>query len=169
MAGWIFGQQYQAQWTQTIYGDKRRFQNPLRQNYKHVRAVQELLCLASNQVHNVVAFVGDCEIKTPMPAEVVDGVSSLVDFIKSKRTRVFAEVDVPLLVDSLLHKRLHPSLRLNFSDAHIVKRQATDGATTPKACPRCGGVMVERANRRTGQRFLGCKRYPQCKGTRSIF
>jgi DNA topoisomerase-1 len=34
------------------------------------------------------------------------------------------------------------------------------------ACPKCGAPMV----RRTGKRgpFLGCSRYPQCKGTRSI-
>jgi hypothetical protein len=164
MKGWIFGRQHQAQWTQTIYGDRRKFQNPLRQNYKHVKAVQELLGLASHQVHNVVAFVGGCEFKTPMPAEVVHGVSSLADFIRSKPVRVFAEDEVPLLVDSLLYKRLHPSLRSSFSHMHSVERQTTDGTVVPKACPRCGGVMVERTNRRTGQRFLGCKRYPQCEG-----
>lgn len=33
------------------------------------------------------------------------------------------------------------------------------------ACPLCSGAMVERRNRRTGERFLGCARFPQCKGT----
>lgn len=32
-------------------------------------------------------------------------------------------------------------------------------------CPECGGPMMSRANRATGQRFWGCKRYPVCKGT----
>ena len=34
-------------------------------------------------------------------------------------------------------------------------------------CPECDGPMVSRANRDTGQRFWGCKRYPICKGTRN--
>ena len=34
-------------------------------------------------------------------------------------------------------------------------------------CPDCGGAMVSRANRRTGQRFWGCGNYPACKGTRN--
>lgn len=34
-------------------------------------------------------------------------------------------------------------------------------------CPRCGGPMVSRANRQTGQRFWGCAEYPQCTGTRN--
>ena len=34
------------------------------------------------------------------------------------------------------------------------------------ACPECGGAMVSRANKTTGQRFWGCKDYPKCRGTR---
>ena len=34
--GWIFGGEKSAQWTQNIYGHKRSFMNPLRQNYAHV-------------------------------------------------------------------------------------------------------------------------------------
>src|SRR5688572_18539020 len=33
-------------------------------------------------------------------------------------------------------------------------------------CPRCGAVMVERRNRSSGEFFLGCSRYPDCRGTR---
>lgn len=35
-------------------------------------------------------------------------------------------------------------------------------------CPKCGGAMANRANRRTGEIFWGCTSYPQCKGTRAI-
>ena len=35
-------------------------------------------------------------------------------------------------------------------------------------CPRCGGPMVQRANRRTGQSFWGCATYPACRGTRTL-
>lgn len=33
-------------------------------------------------------------------------------------------------------------------------------------CPQCGGPMVSRANKKTGQRFWGCRAYPECTGTR---
>lgn len=39
--------------------------------------------------------------------------------------------------------------------------------TAQLACPRCGGAMVERANRRTGEKFWGCSTYPRCHGTLS--
>lgn len=38
-------------------------------------------------------------------------------------------------------------------------------------CPRCGSEMVTREARRgpnSGQRFWGCPKYPECRGTRAI-
>jgi len=34
-------------------------------------------------------------------------------------------------------------------------------------CPECNGPMISRKNNSNGQRFWGCKDYPQCKGTRN--
>ena len=39
MEGWIFGDEKQPQWTQSLYGKKFRFQNPLHQNYRHTKAL----------------------------------------------------------------------------------------------------------------------------------
>src|SRR5215216_262664 len=33
------------------------------------------------------------------------------------------------------------------------------------ACPDCGSPMVSRRNRSTGEPFLGCTRFPACRGT----
>jgi restriction system protein len=43
--------------------------------------------------------------------------------------------------------------------------------TELRGCPRCGSTMVRRTARRgqhTGKDFLGCSRYPACKGTRAL-
>ena len=168
MKGWIFGSPNQAQWTQQIYRYKQKFQNPLRQNYKHVAAVRELLSLGPHQVYNVVVFVGDCTLKTPMPAEVVHGVFALTKFIKSKRVPLLAEYELPGHIDSLLNHRLHPGLWTNLTHVRNVKRQASSNEVGAEVCPRCGAVMVERTNKRSGERFLGCRRYPRCKGARPL-
>jgi len=163
MNGWIFGSPNQAQWTLQLYRYKKKFQNPLRQNYKHVAAVQELLSLGSHQVYNVVVFVGGSTLKAPMPAEVVHGVFALAKFIKSKRVPLLAEYDLQGIIDILMNDRLRPGLRTNFTHVRNVEAQASS-----RACRRCGTEMVERTNKRSGERFLGCKRYPQCKGTRPL-
>lgn len=42
-SGWIFGSAHQQYWTQVIYHSKTRFYNPLRQNYAHMKAVEDLV------------------------------------------------------------------------------------------------------------------------------
>jgi len=48
---------------------------------------------------------------------------------------------------------------------------AVEGDHLAPECPRCGAEMVIREARRganSGQRFWGCPKYPQCRGTRPI-
>ncbi len=41
--GWIFGNANQEFWAQVIYRFKDRFYNPLRQNFAHIKAIENLL------------------------------------------------------------------------------------------------------------------------------
>lgn len=41
--GWIFGSTNREYWTQIIYRYKKKFRNPLWQNYGHIKAIQKLL------------------------------------------------------------------------------------------------------------------------------
>ena len=82
--GWIFGDARSRQWTQTIYGHKTRFQNPLRQNFKHTKAVESFLSLSPRHVHSVVVFVGDAQIKTDLPDNVTH-LRGLCPYILSHR------------------------------------------------------------------------------------
>lgn len=169
ISGWIFGQADQSQWTRVHFQSKHRFQNPIRQNYMHVKAVRDLLNLRRDHVYNVVAFVGDSTFKTPMPAGVVDGTVELTNFIQSKRTPVFTDGEIGHFVDLILDKRLAPGFRTERTHLRNVRRRLSERAAIPEnICPRCRGEMLERVNKRTGERFLGCKRYPQCRGTRPL-
>ncbi len=90
-AGWIFGDKKAKTWAQVVYHKKSRFQNPIRQNYKHLKIVQELLdFLPSENIHSLVVFTGSAEFKTQIP----DGVCYLDDLpkqIKSFRKDVISE------------------------------------------------------------------------------
>ena len=69
--GWIFANPEQDTWTHVTFTDKFKFQNPIYQNYGHVRAVEELLDFVPfNPIHSAVVFVGDAEFKTDVPLGV---------------------------------------------------------------------------------------------------
>lgn len=168
MTGWIFGQADQPQWTQVIYHHRQKFQNPLRQNYKHVKSVQQILGLGRDQIFNCVVFVGDSTFRTPMPDGVVQGVFALARFVKAQRNRVLQPEELPILIDTLSRYRLKPGLRTKFAHVRHVKRRVSNMDDTAGGCPNCGSAMVERTNKRSGERFLGCERFPRCMGTRSL-
>lgn len=69
--GWIFGAAKSKVWTKTIYKEKNKFQNPIHQNFKHVKAIEKLLdFLDPVSIHNIVVFSGDAIFKTPKPNNV---------------------------------------------------------------------------------------------------
>ena len=89
-SGWIFADAASKVWTQTIYNTKNTFQNPIRQNYRHVCAIVDNLGLPKEYIRGVVAFTGDCEFKTPMPEGVIYS-RKLVDYIKSFNSPILKE------------------------------------------------------------------------------
>jgi restriction system protein len=93
MAGWIFGAENQAQWTQTIYKRKSRFQNPIRQNYKHIKTLESLLRLPLSRLHTVIVFTGDSTFKTELPPCVCT-MRNFTDYIRSFRAPVFSDDEV---------------------------------------------------------------------------
>lgn len=93
MTGWIFGAENQAQWTQTIYKRKTRFQNPIRQNYKHIKTLESLLRLPLPRLYSVIVFTGDSTFKTELPPSVCT-MRNFTDYIRSFRSPVFSDDEV---------------------------------------------------------------------------
>lgn len=89
-SGWIFADASSKVWTQTIYHAKNTFQNPIRQNYRHVCAIADNLGLPKEYIRGVVAFTGNCEFKTPIPDGVVYS-RKLADYIKSFASPILKE------------------------------------------------------------------------------
>ena len=46
-------------------------------------------------------------------------------------------------------------------------RHQQDGPST-RTCPRCGGLMVIRENKKNHTFFWGCTNFPRCTGTMAI-
>lgn len=63
-AGWIFGNQQDKYWTQTFYKKKTRFYNPIRQNFGHIKALQDTLKGHKNmKFHPIISFSRRCELR----------------------------------------------------------------------------------------------------------
>lgn len=163
MSGWIFGEADKASWTQVIYGHKTQFQNPLRQNHGHVKALEKSLGIPAAQLFNIVAFVGDAVPKTGFPGNVLWDARAVADYILFRSNPLFDIGQVSTLVAALNAARLAPGKATRQAHVVHVRDQQAKRALSPR-CPRCGADMKIRANRKSGERFWGCSRYPACRG-----
>ena len=163
MSGWIFGSEKQSHWTQKLYKRTYKFQNPLRQNYKHIKALEATLGIDPKYLHSVITFVGGSTFKTPMPENVTRGIG-FVRYIKSFREPVFREVEVDALMFVLQANRRAPTFATHRAHVQHLKRRSDPGAE--RQCPQCGSQLLIRTVKsgpKAGEQFWGCSTYPKCR------
>ena len=89
--GWIFGDGKSKEWTQVVWGRKYRFQNPLHQNYRHLKAITSTLdFLTPEQIFGVVVFTGAAEFKTEQPSNVYS-LEGLLSHLKNLNQELITE------------------------------------------------------------------------------
>ena len=105
-SGWIFGEAGSREWTQVVYSQKNKFQNPLVQNNHHIKVVQDNLdFLDSWQVQGMVVFTGTAEFKTIKPSGVYS-LQTMIDHLRSRDVEVLSENRMQFCIGRLEHLRL---------------------------------------------------------------
>ena len=115
--GWIFGGERQKMWTQKIYKQSYKFQNPIHQNYKHMKVLESVLSdiIEPELMHSVIVFMPDAEFKTAMPSNVYRG-ASWTDYVltfkedvisSAKLTRIQLRLEKEVLEKSWKTNREH--------------------------------------------------------------
>lgn len=168
-SGWIFGSADEPRWTQKFRHKSVSFQNPLRQNFGHVRALESLLRAPARHIHSVVVFTGEAVLKTPLPPNVTNP-GGAMKYIKSFKEEVFTSEDVRRFIHLLRTREVvkgqPPPLDTKAAQSPLLELDATGSHS--KLCPKCGNTMVRRTAKRgirPGNSFWGCSTFPACRGT----
>lgn len=169
LRGWIFGSPNQKSWTQKIYQHTNKFQNPLHQNYKHVKTLETLLALEESQLHSVVVFIGDSEFKTAMPDNVTYGMG-YIRYIQSKTEQVLSPKQVIEITQAIEDGRLARTFKHHREHAKHVQ-SIIDEKERKNLCPKCGSEMVLRETKKgtnAGKPFWGCSSFPKCRSVVAV-
>lgn len=170
MKGWIFGNERQKQWTQQIFKHKSKFQNPLHQNYKHVKSLESCLNAKKDSIFSVVIFVGDSTFKTKMPDNVRFARGG-IEYIKSKTDIVFNLQEIADVIEQIESGRLVRSFTTNRQHVKHVQ-EIIEKKTDIKFCSKCRSEMVLRKatrDKNVGNEFWGCSTFPKCRNVESIY
>ncbi|MGM8897707.1 MULTISPECIES: nuclease-related domain-containing protein [unclassified Psychrobacter] len=130
--GWIYGSEKQRQWTQAFpNGRKFKFQNPLRQNYLHIKTLADLLGLELNYFHSMIAFIGECELKTrdELPEHVLT--SGMVSYVKKKQDKILNDEEVKAIVEEIENNRFSKSWKTNSQHKAYLKDKHSNPSKSP--------------------------------------
>lgn len=110
LKGWIFGDEKSKVWTQSFKnGKKYKFQNPINQNYKHIKALEEILNqnnileIDMKKFISVITMIGEAEFKTKKPDNVFHG-KKYIEYIKSFNEEILKNNEVKIISNFIERK-----------------------------------------------------------------
>lgn len=167
--GWIFGSEKQKTWTQVIYKKSYKFQNPLHQNYKHLKCLEDILGISDHYFFSVIIFSNEATFKTKLPINVTFP-KKAINYIQSQQQELLSHQEVQGILKKIQSVQLKPGLKTNFlhiqnlNENHLKKDFS-------QSCPKCNGNLVVRVNKKgsnIGNKFLGCSNFPKCRYTEKV-
>lgn len=160
--GWITGNENSQYWTQTIYKNKNRLYNPIKQNQGHIRALKELLKDYSDiEYISIIAFSTRVNLKVNTTANVVY-IPKILKIIRGYTEEKINEKDVKNIYDLIVSSNIQDK-KIKKEHVKTIRKDVAARETKIKEniCPWCGGQLVER-NGKYGK-FTGCSNFPKCR------
>lgn len=162
--GLITGDKYKDKWVQHLGKNKYYFNNPIHQNYGHIKALEELLQLDNEKFISIICISNQAKVK--VKAKNVIQLDFLDMLIQSYNTEILSE-DLESIkrkieqsnISNLKERKKHiKNIKIDIKET---KEKIQNGI-----CPKCGSQLIER-NGKYGK-FIGCSKYPKCKYTNKI-
>jgi Nuclease-related domain len=126
--GWLFAHEADRTWTQVRFRRRFKFQNPILQNARHVRAVGGLLdFLPPGAIKSLVVFTGSAEFKTEVPQGVI-GIGQLAEYVGRHTEEVMALNRLQFCVGRLETARLAISAQTDVEHIQSLARRHGHGA-----------------------------------------
>jgi hypothetical protein len=161
--GLIYGGENAEKWTKNMWSNKYEFRNPLKQNYGHVKTLQQLLNLPMGSFIPIVVFSNSADISVQTNKAVIT-LFHLRGAITRHKTVMFTHEQVQDFSDKIQQAAIQEKgtnrRHVENVRSNVYNRQQ---AINLGICPRCGGRLVLRHGRYGP--FYGCSNYPSCRFT----
>lgn len=157
--GYIKGNEYDKKW---IQNNKIYINNPIHQNYGHIKSLEKILDLSENKFISIVCIPSTAKVNVKSKSHIAR-IDNLNKIILSYTCDILPDYN------NIYNK----ILSLKISDKNIEKQHINRVKQVQKekfsnydknACPLCGGTLVKREGKYG--KFIGCSNYPKCRYTR---
>lgn len=167
--GWIHGNDKSDYWTQTIYKNKTRFRNPVKQNWGHIQSLKEIFKDYENKIYtSLIVFAGDAELKNVNSrTKIIYDFELYETIINYSKNQLLSEDDVEniynTIIDNAVTDRDSKKKHVKDIKTNIAERKEKEKALV---CPRCEGDLIIRSGKYGD--FYGCSNFPKCRYNKAI-
>lgn len=155
--GYIMGNKYDKRWLIKSGNKNFYINNPLHQNYGHVKSLHEVLNMPEEKFISLVCIPS--RAKVLVKSNNVTRIYDLLEKILSYQ-EVIVENSIELyeIINNLNIKNKNER-KNHVRNAKLIKN--TKDEEFKDRCPRCGGELIKR-NGKYGE-FMGCSNFPKCR------
>lgn len=152
--GYIVGNEYDKKWKQN---NKYYINNPIHQNYGHVKALENVLCLDNNKFIPIICVPSTAKLKVKSNSYVLR-LYELNKTILSYKEKILDNYnEIYKIIDNL---NIVEKEKRNEHIKYAKEIKNSKEINQKNICPRCGGNLIKR-NGKYGE-FIGCSNYPKC-------
>ena len=157
--GLILGKKDQNNWLQYVGKNKRYFQNPIYQNYGHIKAFEQLLNIDYNMFTSIICFSNQADLRKLDVSNVVN-LDNLISLITEYK------IDKEFNIEQIANKIRQSNITDKFERKNHVKNinkrlEENNRNLNDMICPKCGNKLIIKHGK-YGE-FIGCTNYPKCK------
>lgn len=155
--GYIEGNDYDKNWTVKRGKNTYYINNPVHQNYRHIKALSEVLGINTDKFISIVCISSQAKVR--VNSKYVVRIFKLVKYIKSYTSELLSNyIEV---YNTLVSRNIkgYTNSRMHVKSVKEIKKVTANDLINK--CPLCGGELVNRQSKYGS--FIGCSNYPRCK------
>ena len=130
--------------------------NPLHQNYGHVKSLEEILNLPEEKFISLVCIPSRATLS--VKSNNVTRIYDLLDKITSYKEEVIGNPNELYEIINNLNITDKAERKVHVKNAREIKSNKDE--ELKNKCPKCGGELIKR-NGKYGE-FMGCSNFPKC-------
>ena len=155
--GYIKGNDYDKRWLIKNGKKKIYVNNPLHQNYGHVKSLEEILNLPEEKFISLVCIPSRATLS--VKSNNVTRIYDLLDKIASYKEDIIENPNELYEIINNLNITDKAERKVHVKNAREIKNNKDE--ELKNKCPKCGGELIKR-NGKYGE-FMGCSNFPKCR------
>ncbi|MCC0642500.1 MULTISPECIES: NERD domain-containing protein [unclassified Clostridioides] len=160
-SGYIYGNDKDKVWTQIVGKAKNTFYNPVRQNYAHIKAIENIIGDEYN-IYSIIVFSDKATLKNVTingNNVIVINESEILSTISKYKDMTINREEIKIIRDKIFD--CMKAINQNTGE-HV---RNLKNITEEDKCPRCQKGNLTKRKGQYGE-FWGCSEFPKCKYTR---